>query len=294
MYVSMVVFCPLASGSRGNCNFVGTAQTKLLIDAGLSAKLTGQRLAQIGIDLADIDAIVITHDHGDHIAGLKGLAKRLSIPVVCNLETAKGISLFLGDPLQCKIFRTGEPFEIGDFLFRPFSVQHDTGDPVGFVIEVHVGQTPVRIGVCTDLGFVTSLVVEHLKHCCCLFLESNHDPELVNLSLRPTIYKQRVLGRMGHLSNGECGHLLSQVAHDKLQRVYLAHLSEECNREELAQETANVALSTFRQTSSLKIAHQFQISEPILLGDPAELVWSTHLQRASEHPQRPNAMQKIL
>lgn len=265
----MVLFCPLASGSKGNCTFVGTGNTKLLIDAGISARSTQQRLAHLGVDLADIDAIVLTHDHIDHIAGLRVLARKLSVPIVCNFETARGLTHCFGKIARCKIFRTGEPFEIGDFRLLPFSIQHDTGDPVGFVLETLEGQIFVKIGICTDLGFVTSLVADHLKECCCLHIEANHDPELVNLSLRPALYKQRVLGRMGHLSNRACAELLQRVAHAKLQRVYLAHLSEECNRQDLALNTVAAGLAPPYSGLSIVTAHQHRASSPLFLGDRA-------------------------
>lgn len=266
----MVLFCPLASGSKGNCTFVGTGRTKLLIDAGLSARSTQQRLAILGVDLSEIDAIVLTHDHIDHIAGLRVLAQRLSVPIVCNSETARGVAQCFGKIARCKIFRTGEPFEIGDFRLLPFSIQHDTGDPVGFVVETQSDDVPVKIGICTDLGFVTTLVADHLKECCCLHIEANHDPELVHLSLRPPLYKQRVLGRMGHLSNGDCADLIKRVAHPKLQRVYLAHLSEECNRQELALGTVSKALAAPYQALSILTAHQNQASTPLYLGPNAK------------------------
>lgn len=261
----MVTFCPLASGSKGNCVFLGTDHTKILIDVGISARSIQQKLHQLGCNLDQIDAIVITHDHADHIIGLRTLTKKLPIPVVCNLATAQGIAQYLGKSPRCKIFQTGENFEIGQLLLHPFSIQHDTGDPVGFTVETLCNNQVIKVGICTDLGFATGLVADRLKGCDCLYIEANHDPDLVFSSLRPQIYKQRVLGRMGHLSNESCARLVCEVAHQQLQRVYLAHLSQECNREELAIQTVLKGLPQPFQNLELLTAKQFEMSEKMIL-----------------------------
>lgn len=226
----MYGFCPLASGSKGNSIYVGSKRTKLLIDAGLSAKATKERLSQINVDLADIDAILITHEHSDHILGLKMLAYKMGIPVLANSETAKGIvNTFQGCP-KFKIFSTGETFEFGDMEIHPFSIQHDTLDPVAFTIKID----SLKLGFCADLGFASTLVQNHLRHCDYLYLEANHEPSMVHACARPMVYKQRVLSRTGHLSNEACGQLLCEVAHSRLKHVHLAHLSSECNSPEKA------------------------------------------------------------
>jgi phosphoribosyl 1,2-cyclic phosphodiesterase len=223
-------FCPLASGSKGNSIYVGSNKTKILIDAGLSGKATQSRLAEINVDLADIDAILITHEHTDHIQGLKVLAYKMGIPVFANSETAKGIVETFHDCPKFKIFSTGETFEFGDLEIHPFSIQHDTLDPVAFTIRLD----DLKLGFCTDLGFVTSLVQTKLRDCDYLYVEANHQPSMVHACARPMVYKQRVLGRSGHLSNESCGQLLKAVAHPKLKHVHLAHLSSECNSPETA------------------------------------------------------------
>lgn len=223
-------FCPLGSGSKGNCIYLGTDQTKVLIDAGLSARSIISKLAEINVDIADIDAILVTHEHSDHIQGLKVLAYKMGIPIFANTETAKGIVDCFHDCPKFKIFSTGETFEFGDLQIHPFSVQHDTIDPVAFTIRTG----SLKLGFCTDLGFVTSLVVNQLRDCDYLYVEANHQPSMVHASARPMIYKQRVLGRSGHLSNEACGQLLCQVAHAGLKHVHLAHLSSECNTPQVA------------------------------------------------------------
>lgn len=252
-------FCPLASGSKGNCIYLGTGQTKVLIDAGISCRALQAKLAEINVDLADIDAILITHEHTDHIQGLKVLAYKMGIPVLANAETAKGIVDTFHDCPKFKIFSTGETFEFGDMSIHPFSIQHDTLDPVAFTINVD----SMKLGFCTDLGFVTSLVQNKLQDCDYLYLEANHQPSMVHASARPMIYKQRVLSRSGHLSNEECGNLLAKVANPKLKHVHLAHLSSECNSPETAISVVKGILKENGIDLDLCVAPQDKISKAI-------------------------------
>ncbi|MFY7842913.1 MAG: MBL fold metallo-hydrolase [Rhabdochlamydiaceae bacterium] len=252
----MIGFCPLASGSKGNLLYFGSKKTKILIDAGLSMKATQLRLAEIGVDLSEIEAILITHDHSDHIKGLNSLINKTGIPIFCNSETAKGICDELGIKPKFKIFSTGESFEFGDLEIHPFSVQHDTVDPVGFTIKLDT----IKVGICADLGFVTSLVKHQLKSCDYLYVEANHEPNMVHACSRPPIYKQRVLGRQGHLSNGDCAQLVLDVFHADLKHVYLAHLSSECNHPELALKIVREKLSKEGKELSISVAHQDKVS----------------------------------
>ncbi len=250
-------FCPLASGSKGNSIFVGTKNTRILIDAGLSHKATQEKLSLIGVDLRDIDAILVTHEHVDHIRGIGTIALKHKIPVFANSDTAHAILETLDDAPKFKIFSTGETFEFGDLEIHPFSIQHDTLDPVAFTIRT----SNLKLGFCTDLGFVTTLVKNHLKACDYLYIEANHEPSMVHSSSRPMVYKQRVLSRQGHLSNQQCADLLSEVAHVNLKHVHLAHLSEECNHPEKALQVVQKSLPF---PLELSIAHQHQISKSIL------------------------------
>lgn len=252
-------FCPLASGSKGNCIYLGTKNTKILIDAGISAKAVQSRLAEINVDLADIDAIIITHEHTDHIQGLKTLAYKYGIPVLANQETAKGIVEAFRECPKFKIFCTGETFEFGDLEIHPFSIQHDTLDPVAFTVRT----SSLKLGFCTDLGFVTSLVQTQLQECDYLYVEANHQPSMVHASARPMIYKQRVLSRSGHLSNEACGNLLCHVFHPKLKHVHLAHLSSECNSPETAKQVVTQLLAAKNMQVDISIAPQNQISKAI-------------------------------
>jgi phosphoribosyl 1,2-cyclic phosphodiesterase len=253
-------FCPLASGSKGNAIFFGTKNTRILIDAGISAKTVADRLDEIGVALSDIDAILISHEHTDHIKGLSSLALRNNIPVFANSDTAKAIVEILGETPKFKIFSTGETFEFGDIEVHPFSVQHDTLDPVAFTIKTD----SLKMGFCTDLGFATTLVQNHLKQCDYLYLEANHQPSMVHACNRPPIYKQRVLSRQGHLSNEQCADLLAEVVHANLKHIHLAHLSQECNNPELALEIVRTKLRSLGYEIETSIAYQECISKPVI------------------------------
>jgi len=255
----MIGFCPLASGSKGNSIFFGTEQTRVLIDAGISVGALVKKLAEINVALDTIQAILITHEHTDHIKGLSLLTEKWNIPVLANAETAKGIVQTLNIRPRFKIFTTGEPFSFNDLEVLPFSIPHDTLDPVGFVIKA-MGR---KVGFCTDIGHATSLVRKMLEKCDYLYLEANHEVSMVHACPRPQIYKQRVLSKQGHLSNRECAQLLAALAHKDLKHVHLAHLSSECNSQELALSIIQEALSKVDSDASLSIAFQDKVSQSV-------------------------------
>ncbi len=253
-------FCPLASGSKGNCIYIGSKKVKILVDAGISTKAICERLAALNVDIRQIDAILVSHEHTDHILGLKVLASKYNIPILANTQTAKAIVEHLHFCPKFKIFLTGETFEFGDLEIHPFSIQHDAVDPVGFTIRLD----SIKLGICTDLGFVTTLVSNHLTKCQLLYVEANHSPSMVHACSRPMVYKQRVLGRTGHLSNEACGALLAEVADTSLKQVYLAHLSSECNTPEVAKNTVCSILETNNIQLPVAIARQETASIPTL------------------------------
>ena len=250
-------FCPLASGSKGNCIYLGTEKTKLLIDAGISIKVISERLKEIQVSIEEIDAILVSHEHSDHIKSVEKIAANYHIPLFTNAETAKAILSLTAVKPRFKIFSTGESFVFGDITVHPFSIQHDTLDPVAFVFYVD----GLKIGVCADLGFVTTLVISHLKQCDYLYIEANHEPSMVYACARPDIYKQRVLGRQGHLSNEHCAQLVKEISHPGLKHIYLAHLSKECNQEEVALE--KVSKEFKGDPKALSIAYQDKRSKCI-------------------------------
>ena len=259
----MYGFCPLASSSQGNCIYLGTQNTKILIDCGISGKRCKERLADLEIDISEIDAILVTHEHIDHIRGLKVLAFRHGIPVLANHETAKAIVENFGDCPKFKIFSTGEAFEFADLKIHPFSIQHDAADPVAFTMHVD----GLKLGFCTDLGFASSLVKMNLQDCDYLYVEANHEPSMVHASPRPMVYKQRVLSRSGHLSNEACGELLNTVFHDGLKHVHLAHLSGECNSPEMALQVVSQALEEEGNRVELSIAYPDRVSRAVHFGN---------------------------
>jgi len=271
-------FCPLASGSKGNCIYLETPHTKVLIDAGLSGRKTKQLLNSIGASLNEIEAILITHDHGDHIAGLKSLAFKYQIPIFANSETAKGIVETFRDCPKFKIFATGEKFSYKDLEVTPFSVSHDTMDPVAFRIEME----KTTIGFCTDLGFAPTHVEYHLQNCDYLYLEANHQPSMVYACNRTNHYKQRVLSRTGHLSNVECGYLLKKIWHPNLKHVHLAHLSSECNTPETAISVVSQILTEEKLHIPLSIAHQDYVSKIIEFDTAGKDEFLVQLQQSAQ------------
>jgi phosphoribosyl 1,2-cyclic phosphodiesterase len=242
-------FTILGSGSSGNCAYVETENARVLIDAGFSPRQIRQRLASIGRTPENLTAILITHEHSDHIAGLLGIADKFQIPVYCNRETQDAtiwtfkekwskktnLALEAADTWKSKInwqlFTTGASFEIADVLVETFSIPHDAQDPVGFLLRTARG----NIGFVTDLGHTTKLVIERVRAANVLVLESNHDIKLLQNSRRSWALKQRILGRHGHLSNVDAAEAAAQIMSADLRHLYLAHLSRECNKPELAQ-----------------------------------------------------------
>jgi phosphoribosyl 1,2-cyclic phosphodiesterase len=219
----------LASGSKGNAYLLQMHQKNILIDCGLSFKALQLRLLECNSSFEKIDAIFITHEHLDHIRGLKIFFEHRGVPLYCNYQTANAIYQICKKKFDFKVFTTDECFDFESIQVMPFSVQHDAFDPVGYTFEKEV-----KVGVCTDLGFVSRTVEHHLLDCDYLILEANHEPKLVHASKRPPIYKERVLGGFGHLSNEACAQLLKKMK--RLKSVCLAHFSEECNHESFVHE----------------------------------------------------------
>lgn len=216
--------CLLASGSRGNSTLVEVDNCRLLIDAGLSGKETQRRLAQLGLCGDNLDAILVTHEHQDHVAGIGPLARRHNIPVYIDSRTLAATSRIGKIPNLCE-FDAGDSFEFGNLFISSFSTTHDAVNPVGFTIDSHEG----KIGYATDLGTATRLIVDCLQHCRVLILEANHDEQMLLDGDYPWSLKQRIRSRHGHLSNLQARKLLEDVGWDGLEALFLAHLSEENN-----------------------------------------------------------------
>ena len=221
----------LGSGSGGNCAYLETGETRLLIDAGFSGRQIRQRLQNIGRTPESLNGILITHEHSDHIQGLTGLCAKAPVPIFCNRLTREALEQSLAAKFDARLFATGATFEIGDVTVETFSVPHDAYDPVGFLLRTN----GVSIGFLTDLGHATRLVLERVKCAHVLVLETNHDLKMLqDDTRRPWSVKQRILGRHGHLCNDDAAEVAAQIVSADLRHIYLGHLSKDCNRPELA------------------------------------------------------------
>jgi phosphoribosyl 1,2-cyclic phosphodiesterase len=234
----------LGSGSAGNCAYLETGETRLLIDAGFSARQTRQRLAAIGRAPECLSGILITHEHSDHISGLTVLCAKLQIPLYCNRLTKESMEFQLGARFDCRIFETGGSFEVGDVTVDTFSIPHDASDPVGFLIHTAAG----NIGFLTDLGHATKLALERVRAANVLVLETNHDLKMLQDSSRPWSLKQRIAGRHGHLSNEDAAQVAQEIMSAELRHLYLGHLSRECNQPALALRVINERLKKIGAT----------------------------------------------
>jgi len=245
-------FSVLGSGSRGNCVYIETAHSAILIDAGFSGKEIANRLALINRGIESLDAIFLTHEHHDHVCGVGVMSRRCNIPVFANEGTFQGADTRLKRLFKRGEFQTGGSIVFNDFHIRSFAVSHDTNDPVGFII----GSRESRLGICTDTGIVSRLIGRRLQGCNALILEFNHDPDLLMNGPYPPALKQRVRSNQGHLSNGDASSLLDTLIHERLQRVVLAHLSETNNLPDLAYEEALRAVRNRLEENILDISQQ--------------------------------------
>ncbi len=256
--------CVLASGSKGNCTLIATPTTRILIDAGLSGKETARRLSQLNILPEELDAIMIGHEHSDHIQGLPVLSGRYGIPIYINRDTARATEKKLARARSVKIFTNGHPWEIGDLTILPFSVFHDAQDPVGFIVR----QGEISVLVATDLGVPTRLVKERLKGNRIVVLEANHDPDMLMNGNRPWRLKQRINSRQGHLSNQAAAELLADETSDTLTDIFLAHLSQDCNHPDKALQVVREHLERRgRGHIRVRLTYQDRISEVVEITD---------------------------
>jgi phosphoribosyl 1,2-cyclic phosphodiesterase len=220
-----LTLCMLSSGSKGNSIYISNGSTSILVDAGLSGIEIERRMRSKELFPEKLDAIVVSHEHADHIHGVGVLSRRYSIPVYINNKTFKAASPFLGKTYELKKFECGEKFTINNLTFHPFSISHDAEDTAGFTVS----QNSTKIGIATDLGIATTMVKEHLKKCSVLILEANHDPDMLANGPYPWPLKQRIKSRTGHLSNEQSKVLLQEIQHDDLEHVILSHISETNN-----------------------------------------------------------------
>ncbi len=226
-------FSILGSGSAGNSALLQTDNTRVLVDAGFSAKRLEERLAELGEKLASIDAIFLTHEHGDHAAGLNGLARFPQIRVFANRATAQALQAGLKHRVAWNLFETGSTFRFRDLEVSSFAVPHDAQEPVGFLIahgEDDLLAPRHSLAWLTDLGHAPAHVRERIREADVLVIEANHCPKMLEADTkRPWSVKQRIGGRHGHLSNEAARELLASVASPRWRHVFLAHLSRDCN-----------------------------------------------------------------
>ncbi len=252
----MARFCPLFSGSSGNCLYVGTSTAGILVDAGVSSRRIEKALRDRLIDPASIRAVFVTHEHTDHITGLRILQKQYHMPIYASLGTCEGIE-------EAKAYYDGytpmyDTVELDEFSVTAFSTSHDSRESTGFRIALRDGRT---VGVATDLGMVTSSVREHLQGCDLVHIESNHDVRMLENGPYPYVLKRRILSATGHLSNEACAAELPEFIRHGTTRIFLGHLSRENNMPSLADATADAALQSCCMTRNVDYVLQVASAE---------------------------------
>lgn len=233
----------IASGSSGNCIYIGDDTTHILIDAGISGKRIEAGLNSAGISGKDLDAVFVTHEHADHIGGLGVLARKFDVPIYSTRGTIAGISMSksVGD-IDGQLFQTirrNENISVGSLMIQAVPVSHDAAEPVCY----KVSNGAASVAVATDMGYYTEEIVEQLKGLDAILLEANHDVNMVQVGPYPYYLKQRILGKKGHLSNESAGRLLSEIIHDNMKHIFLGHLSRENNLPQLAHEAVRLEIT---------------------------------------------------
>lgn len=234
----------IASGSSGNCIYVGNDDTNILIDTGISGKRIEAGLNSIGLSGKDMDAVFVTHEHVDHISGLGVFARKWNVPIYATPGTVHGIqgtkSVGDIDPDLYQMIHHRDPVEIGSLQILPMEISHDAAEPTAY----RVVDGEKKIAVATDMGCFTEQTVQDLQNLDAILIEANHDINMLQVGPYPYYLKQRILGNKGHLSNENCGKLLSRILHDNLKDILLGHLSKENNVPELAYEAVRLEITT--------------------------------------------------
>jgi len=246
----------LSSGSGGNCALLATNRTRILVDAGLSFKALVKRLESVGEQVATLSAVLVTHEHCDHVSGLARVARRLGIPVYISKLTAPAVDWGEIPPVR-ECFQAGASFTVGDIDVDSFGIPHDAIDPVGFCFHAE----GIKIAVATDLGYITESVKFHLRRANLMLLEANHDLEMLKVGPYPWSVKQRVMSRVGHLSNDTMSDFLLGDFDGTPVRLILGHLSEHNNHPEIVRLVATQALERRGLATALAIASQTHATE---------------------------------
>ena len=261
----------LASGSKGNSAVVASSRTRILVDAGLSCRETFRRMRSCGIEPESLTGIVISHEHSDHVAGLPVLARKLRIPFFMTAQTRSAWKrqlaaqrVELKGECRSESFQPGHSFHIGDIAVNSFTIPHDAADPVGFTFRAE----GMKVAIVTDLGYMPGSVRQHIRSCDVLMIESNHDLEMLRIGPYPWPVKQRVMSRVGHLSNAALAEFFSGEYDGDAAVVVLAHISEQNNHPEVARACAEQALGDRRTLmhNRLLVAQQHRAMETITIG----------------------------
>ncbi len=263
----MIKFCSIFSGSSGNCLFVNSNHTKILIDSGVSCKKVCEGLESVGSTITDIDAILVTHEHSDHVQSVGTVSQKYNIPVYANLETWNAMEKQRAkiSPDNIHTFENDKDFQLNDLTIHPFSTPHDAANPCGF--NIHNGSK--KLSIATDLGHMNDTLISELYYSSFVFLEANYDPEILKVSKYPFPLKQRISGPHGHLSNSTAGKTIwNLLLKNDLKEVMLGHLSKENNFPELAYQTVTNELienHADMNTIRLSVASRYSPSKVINL-----------------------------
>lgn len=246
----MFEFCNLYSGSSGNCSFLQSNDTRILIDCGVSMKKITTALSLMNIELNTIDGILVTHEHFDHISSLAMICKKYNIPVFSNAKTFDNINQDIPSELK-NVFNTDEKFEVGDLNIFPFHIPHDAADPCGFSISYN----DKKISIATDIGHMESSIIDNLSGSSFVLLESNYEPNMLQYSRYPYYLKKRIVGPNGHLSNEDAGKTICSLVKNGVNNITLGHLSKSNNFPELAYQTViDTMISSKVDVSSLSLS----------------------------------------
>ena len=248
----MLEICAIASGSNGNCYYIGNETHAVLVDAGISCKQIVQRMKDRNLNPLKVKAVFITHEHSDHLSGARVFGNRLNVPIYITPKTYYG-AYKNQRPDYPKFFNPGEIIKVGDFAIHSFLKNHDASEPCSFRVQ-HAGK---NIGVFTDIGEACENVTQHLKMCDGLFLETNYDETMLWNGSYPWFLKQRVASTVGHLSNRQASDLLHSHAGEHLKCVFLSHLSKENNTHEIAYESMHPLTTRFE----VKLTSRYEAGE---------------------------------
>ena len=253
-YHRPVIVAPLGSGSAGNAYYFESDGTRILVDAGLGPRETRRRLEQVGRDIEKLNAIVVTHEHSDHLHGAEKIARKYQIPIYLTRGTLDA-SYIDASETPTVVFENDSHFTIGELQIHARRTIHDAADPACFVIESRDG---TRVGLASDLGYADDPVIQHLRHCDGLFFESNHDLDMLRMGTYPWSLKRRIMSRFSHLSNDDSMSAVQRMIGADLKTLCMIHLSQKNNHESIVRDMANRMIGRTGAQLELSIAQQFQ------------------------------------